>query len=166
MQSIKCLLGNFVESSQTQKRIGKLKEVIVDPDTGKVVAFLLETNLPKPWLSVLDILEFQENKVLIQSEGRLMLLDDLPRIKQIKKLKIKVLDAKVFTEKGQYLGKATDLIFDEHTGEILRYYIARPFILSPLKAYLILDRDSILHIEKRGIIVKEPEKKAPAEALT
>jgi len=165
MQSIKCLLGDPVESSQTQKKIGKLKEIVVDPDTGKLVAFLLETALPESWLSVLDILEFQENKVLIQSEGKLMPLDDLPRVRQIKKLNIKVLGAKVFTEKGQYLGKATDLIFDEHTGEILRYYIARPLILSPLKAYLILSRDAVLRIEKKGIIVKEPEKKAPAEAL-
>lgn len=165
MQSLRSLLGASVISAQTQKRLGAIKRGVVDPDTGKIIAFELKTVLKENWLALVDIQEYEGNEVLIASEGRLAVIDDMPRLKKLLDSFCKVLEAKVFTESGRFLGRVSDVVFDEHSGEILKYYIARPFLFSPLKAYLVLDRREVLRVEKKGLIVKDPDKKVPAQAL-
>jgi len=165
MQSLRSLLGRSVVSVQTQKKLGKIKCGVVDPDTGRLVAFELKTALRQNWLALVDIREYGEDEVLINSEGKLVVLDDLPRVKKLLQSPLKVVEAKVFTESGRFLGRVSDVVFDEHSGEIIKYYITQPFLLSPLRAYLILDRKEVLRVERKGLIVKDPEKKAPAQAL-
>jgi len=165
MQSIRRIIGLKVKTNQTQRAIGQVAESIIDPDTGKVIAFALKTWRRNKWLTLIDVLDFGARELIIGSENKLLPLDDLPRVKKIKESKLVVLNAQAITESGRYLGKVSDLVFDEHSGEILRYYIARPFILSPLKAFLILDRKEISRVERKGVIVKDPEEKVPAQAL-
>ncbi len=165
MQSLRSLLGRRVISAQTQKVLGVLQKGVADPDTGKVIAFSLKTGGDRNWLPLIDIQRFEAEEVIVASEGRLVVVDDLPRVKKLLESPLKLLDARVFTESGRFLGKVVDVVFDEHSGEILKYYVARPFLLSPLKAYLVVDRREVLRVEKRGVIVKDPEKKVPAQAL-
>jgi len=165
MQSLRSLLGRSVISIQTQKNLGKIKRGVVDPDTGRLVAFELKTALTRNWLALVDVREYGEDEILINSEGKLLILDDLPRVKKLLQSSLKVVQAKVFTESGRFLGRVSDVVFDEHSGEIIKYYIAQPFLLNPLRAYLILDRKQILRVERKGLIVKDPEKKAPVQAL-
>lgn len=165
MQSLHHMLGDWIYSSQTQKKLGKVKEAIIDPEMGKIVALHLETFLNSPYISLRDIIEYESDKVFISKEENLLSDKDLPRVKQIKEKRIRVLGARVYTESDQYLGKMSDLIFEEHSGDILRYYVARPFFASPLKAYLILEKGDIKKIEKRGVIVRDLEKRERAQAL-
>jgi len=83
MQSLRSLLGWSVVSVQTQKKLGKIKCGVVDPDTGRLVAFELKTALRQNWLALVDIREYGEDEVLINSEGKLVVLDDLPRVKKL-----------------------------------------------------------------------------------
>jgi uncharacterized protein YrrD len=166
MQSLKFTLNKKVLSSHTQKIIGEIKEGVIDPDTGRIIAFKLKTLLPKKFLSIVDIVEFNEDKILIHSEGGLFDEKDLPRIKQIKELKLKIWKAKAFSESGDCLGRVDDLIFDEHSGEIIKYYISQPFFLNPLKTHLIVTKNEILRVEKKGIIVRDPSKKVVVGALS
>lgn len=159
MQSLRQVLGDLVFSSQTNRKLGKIQNVIIDPEMGKIIAFDLDTVLIKNYLTLKDIIEFQTNKIIINKEEELCDEKDLPHIKQIKEKKIRVLGARVFTESGSRVGKMSDLIFEENSGEILRYYVSRPFFLSPLKAYLILEKSDIKKIEKRGVIVRDLEKR-------
>jgi len=165
MQSAKFTLDKKVVSVSTQKTIGRIREFIVDPDTGKIVAFKLKTNLFKKLLSVLDVLEYQSEKLLVHSEQRLLNEEDLPRIKQIKELRIRVWKAKAFSENGNLLGVVDDLIFDEHTGEIIKYYISQPLFLNPIRTHLVVGRGDILSIEKKGLIVRDLRRKKVSEAL-
>jgi uncharacterized protein YrrD len=165
MQSLRYLLGDGAYSSQTQKRSGIIKQAIIDPEMGKIIALFLDTFVAKPYLSLKDVLDYDPDKIIFSKEEDLLDEEDLPRIKQIKEKRIRVLNARVFTESDQYLGKISDLIFDEHSGDILRYYVSRPFFASPLKAYLILEKSDIKKIEKRGVIVRNLEKRERAHAL-
>jgi uncharacterized protein YrrD len=165
MQSLRHILGDPIYSSQTQKRLGQVKEAIVDPEMGKIVVLKLNTFFSKPYVSLRDIIDYEPNKIILSKEEELLKEDDLPRIKQIKEKRIRVFNARVFTESDRYLGKISDLIFDEHSGEILRYYVSRPFFASPLKAYLILEKSDIKKIEKHGVIVRNLEKRERVKAL-
>jgi len=165
MQSLREILNNDVLSSQTQKKIGQIKEAIIDPHFGKIIVFELNTFLKKPFLVLRNIVDLKETEVILSKEENLLDESDLPKILEIKKNKIKVLGARVYTKDNEYLGKVSDLIFDELNGEILRYYISRPFFKSPLKAYLILGKDDIIKIEKRGIIVRDLEELETAKAI-
>ncbi|MDD3773918.1 MAG: PRC-barrel domain-containing protein [Patescibacteria group bacterium] len=165
MQSLRYVLGDVVFSSQTNRRLGKIREVLIDPEIGKIIAFGLDTFLNKNYLAPRDIIEFGSDKVVMNKEEELCEEKDLPRIKQIREKRIRVLGASVFTESATKIGKMGDLIFDETSGEILRYYVSRPFFSSPLKAYLILEKGDIKKIEKRGVIVRDLEKREKTKAL-
>ena len=158
-------MGQKVLSKQTQKVLGVIEKGIIDPDTGKVIVFELKTSMTKRWLPILDVQGYDPEAILIQSEGSLLRLEELPRVKNILESGLKVWEAKVFTESGRYLGRVADIVFDEHSGEVVKYYVSRPFFLSPLKAYMILDKKQVLRVERKGLIVKEPEEKVPTEAL-
>jgi uncharacterized protein YrrD len=165
MQSLRHILGEAVYSSQSQKRLGTIKQAVIDPDMGKIVAFWLTTFLSKSYLSPRDIISFENNKVVMNKEEELCGEHDLPRVKQIKDKKIRVFNATVWTESGIRVGKMMDLIFDEVSGDILRYYVSRPFFASPLKAYLILEKGDIKKIDRRGVIIRDLEKRERVKVL-
>ncbi len=161
MQSFSVALRKPVVSRQTGQTLGKVEEGVVDPDTGKIIAF----RIGEDWIPFSEVQEFEEERILIRSEKSLLPLEELPRAKQIKEKGPKVWRAHVYTENGKFLGKVADLIFEEHSGEILRYYVEVPFLLNPLKSHLVIPKEEVLRIERKGLIVKEPEKKVPAQAL-
>lgn len=165
-------MGTPIISLYNSVRIGEILDFIVDPDIGKVVGVIGETTgifkKRNKIISVIDIRELSKQALIVDSEDVLVWQDEVVKIDNILKSKVKLFGNKVFTESGKYLGKVSDFLIDQ------LFYLAKLYVDPPLSnifsTQLIISRDLILKITKNEIIVSdsliEPEKETEiAEAI-
>lgn len=132
--------------------VGVLKQPIIDTKNGKVAGFLVGhgfLTISRGAVASDDIIGYDDARVMVQSEQSVRQVDDEPKIAKIIKQKILVHGAKVITADGKFLGRADDLLIDTDSDMVIRYYV------HSLVQDRIIAAESIIRIEKRGIIVDD-----------
>ena len=136
--------------------LGKVKDLVIDPTNGKLVAFKIygkgikkDQNL----VSVLEVKHLDREVLAIESKSKIESENELPRPYEILKSKIRILKNKVFTESGNLVGRVSDYALDSNTSQLSRIYVSGnglSFFFGRERVFSFLQ---IVEITKNKIIV-------------
>lgn len=102
---------------------GKVKELIIDPDAGKVVYLIIDDG---EWYLGAKLLEFDKilgiggDAVTTQTTENIKEIKDNDEVLELVKKGIKVIGARVYTQDGEYMGLVDEFYIDEEDGTIIK----------------------------------------------
>ena len=146
------------------------KEVI-DPETLKIVAFLLRGPLVGrecgEILDMRDVREFEPTAgMIVDSADDFSSRGDVIKIDKILKLNFNLVGLKVETKKGAKLGKISDYTLNADDFTVQQLIVQRPALKGFLDPELIIGREQIVEVTDFKIIVKEEKSKSKTTAKT
>ena len=154
------LQGTPVLSVQAGEPIGYLDAAIIDPDSLKIIAFLVH-GAPDRSTDILDVQSIREYSnlgVVIDDIDELVGHDDVIRIKNVLDLNFSLLNLKVETKKGSKLGHVIDFTVTPDDFIVQQLIVKRPVVKSFLDSELTIPRTEIVEITDYKVIVKDEEK--------
>lgn len=126
----KKLIGLPVAAFDTQSKIGEIRELIIDPENGHLMGFLVQAKSAS-WrifsagkiLSEVDIREWDPNGIVTAKEENLVEPEEIVRINDILNKKISIIGMGAKTESGKSLGNVENLLIDTDTSTVAKYYL-------------------------------------------
>ncbi len=120
------VIGRKVTAREGGQEIGKVKDLAVDPAGREVLGIVLSDSILSgtrvaPWKAVQVV---GPDSVILDSAGSVVKAKSIPEIQAALEKKLKVKGLKLMTNKGKELGKLTDAVFDEATGEVIGYELS------------------------------------------
>jgi len=115
-----------IAAVDTESKIGSIDNIIIDPENGALMGFLVSTGgilSSKKVLSAVDIRDWDPNGIVTASAENIVEIDDIVRIKEVVDNKIFLLGMPAKTEGGNGLGKVEDLLIDTDTQAVAKYYL-------------------------------------------
>lgn len=122
----KKLIGLPVAATDTQSKVGEIRQIIIDPSNGNLLGFLVSSGgifSPKRVLSVSDIRDWDPQAIITESIDNLVEPGEIIRIKEILAKKINLLGRGAKTESGKSLGVVEDLLIDTDGQCVEKYYL-------------------------------------------
>ena len=163
------LVGTPILSMQSASPIGTISEIIVDPNSLKIVAFRIAgpiVNRNSSILAVSSIREYSRYGMVVDSIDELVADDDVIKISQVLELNFSLTGLKVETKKGGKLGTVSDFTATSNDFIIQQLVVKRPMLKSFLDPELLIPRREIVEITDDKVIVKDDEKTIRDKATT
>ncbi|MGI6412750.1 MAG: PRC-barrel domain-containing protein [Syntrophomonadaceae bacterium] len=155
MKKTQEILGLPVFSIMDGKKIGQVKDLVINPEDGKV-DFILVSNgawyvgaRVLPYKSVMGI---GEHAVTTESEGQLSLINDTAAAKNLLQRNVMVKGNRVLTKQGNLVGVVSEFSIDEMTGKITRLEYKTAQDESKVE---IIEADQVLTFGSDVIVIKE-----------
>ena len=155
------LLGAPVLSVQAGGPIGRISNIIVNPDNLKIIAFRVDgppVDKQQNILDVRSVREYSNYGFVIDDIDELVSPDDVIKISEVLKLNFNLIDLKVETKKGSKLGKVQGFTVTSEDFIIQQIIVKRPMIKSLNDPELTISRNEIVEITDYKIIIKDEEK--------
>ena len=155
------LIGAPVLSVQAGGPVGRIANIIVDPNDLKIVAFRLDgpvINKQQNLLDVRSVREYSNYGFVIDDIDELVGPSDVIKISEILKLNFNLINLKVETKKGSKLGKVQDFTVTSEDFIVQQIIVKRPVIKSFNDPELTISRNEIVEITDYKVIVKDEEK--------
>lgn len=156
------LSGTFdkrpVMSLRTGAQVATLGRAIVNPNNLKIEGFYCEAGLKRQNLILLsqDIRDIIKQGVVINDEDVLSEPDDLIRLQEVLDIDLQLMNMPVYTTDKQKVGKINDYAVEAKTMYIQKLYVGRPLIKSFGTGQLSVDRNQIIEITDRKVIIQDP----------
>ncbi|PIZ73998.1 hypothetical protein COY07_01195 [Candidatus Peregrinibacteria bacterium CG_4_10_14_0_2_um_filter_43_11] len=146
-----------------------MKDMIVDPDTGKIEAFWVKPTrhfLSYAIIQTQDIVEWKKN-IYVKNEDVLVDPVDVIKISNILSQKREVIGNEVRTESGVSLGHVVDIDFDVQYYYLRNLYVQKRLLGLWSYQKRILNYETIIEIFPEYILVKDKKqvREKIAEAL-
>lgn len=145
----------------TGATLSRIKGLIIDPETGKILAFLL----PQDHIVVpLDVSHLSHG-LYIAGKDHILSMNDVVRVARVAQQHIKLINARVVTEKhAQDLGSLLDYEIDTTHMALSKLHVAKSLLFFHYQQRII-GWPSIVRITSTEIVVKEmPMVKVKAKA--
>jgi len=158
----KKLIGLPVAAMDTQSKVGQIRQILIDPENGRLLGFEVATGgilSPKKILAISDIRDWDPNGLVTESINNLIGPSEVLRIKNILDKKIFLLGMKAKTESGKSLGAVEDLLLDTETECVTKYYLK-----DLLGQARILSADKVIKIDRRQITFADDVAELPSGA--
>lgn len=152
------IFGVKVLSLHVAKPIAKVADALIDPSKLKIEAFSVRGGGIRYFSAIFtgDVREWGPMGLIVNSEDVIMEVDDnLPRLKGIVEDEFELVGARVRTESGKRLGKVVRFVFETEGFFVVKIYVDRISTLGLGRRPLIIERDSIVDVKKKHIIVKD-----------
>lgn len=129
--------------------VGKVKSLVVNPDKGTVDFLTIDH---EDWQVSIRAIPYKktvgigEYAVTVANENAIIDLNEIPIANQLVNKKIKIINTKVITRKGELLGEVVEYFLDEENGQIIGVKMAvqdKEVVLSS-KMVLTFGRDIII----------------------
>src|SRR5579883_3084023 len=133
--------------------VGRIFEIVIDPDNGKLVGFLLAP-LGRYVIAPTDILLWDQH-IFIHDEDDILETAEILKVHEILSKNIAILRKKVFTQSGKYIGKVYDIGINPKLFIMTKLAVAKNIAgLFPFDEKIIAHKN-IVEIKKDRIIVKD-----------
>jgi uncharacterized protein YrrD len=155
------LINLPIAAVDTESKIGVIANLVIDPENGTLMGFLVSTgNLigGKKVLSAVDIRDWDPNGIVTSSAENIVSIDEIVRIKQVVDQKIFLLGMSAKTENNKGLGKVEDLLIDTDTQSVVKYYLK-----DLLGKERVISSNNVLKIDKQ-VIFKDDTAEVPPSA--
>ncbi|MCA9388573.1 PRC-barrel domain-containing protein [Candidatus Berkelbacteria bacterium] len=142
-----------VASMQDEAQIGQVDQVLIHPETGELIGFLIKTGgwfSPKLALSSRDVTSYDYKGIVVRNQDSLVAIDEIQPFKSLLNRKDFWLDKEVITESGDKLGKVNNLIIDTDLEQLAKIHVGSTF-----GKELILDKAKIVEVTPRVVKVKD-----------
>ena len=155
------LIGTPILSMQASGSIGTISSLVVDPESLKIVAFIITGPLADKRANVLDVKSIREYSsfgMVIDSIDELVQKEDILKISDIIDLNFNLIDLKVESKKGSKLGHVSDFTVTSEDFTLQQIIVRRPLFKSLTDSELTIPRKEIVEVTDYKIIVKDEEK--------
>lgn len=149
---------NAVRSIEDRSIVGRVNNIIIDPENGKILAFTLESFMSAPKvLSPSDIVGYSPGMIVIQNREHILPIKEIVRAYLVWKQKIDLLDCICKTESGKILGEIEDYLIDLNDMRVVKYYVKGGNIFSPFSPNRIILAEKTIKIKRKSVIVQDEE---------
>lgn len=152
------VIGLPIYTVHSGSDIGAVKDVVYDPQTNRVEAFVLEEG---GWFSdtkvilMNDVHSIGEDAVLVQREELIKQANEIKqKVANIAKGDNYLTANKILTESGNDLGHVSDLIFDSTNGNVVEFEVSRGALQDVGTGKKSIHINDIITIGKDVIIVR------------
>jgi len=158
--------GKRVVLRQESMVVGEVKEIIINPENGVFLGFMVVVPNKKRIRFALpekEIMGIGREFILVKSMDSLGDPEEIVRIKRARETKISIIRNRVYTVNNVYLGRVYDYSIDLVTGKLSRLYV-QSLSLKLTRGHLI-DARRVVSIKKHRITVDDATiktKKKPA----
>jgi len=162
------LIGTPILSMQSAGPIGVITDLVVDPNTLKILAFRIKGPLVKT-ANILDaksVREYSKYGCVVDSIDELVEKGDIIKVSEIIDLNFDLNGLKVETKKKTKLGHVIDFTVTSEDFNVKQIIVKRPLVKSFLDSELIIPRSEITEVTDYKIIVKDEEKTIKEKAET
>jgi sporulation protein YlmC with PRC-barrel domain len=147
------LIGSPIFSENGQA-VGRIFELIMETETGKLVGFLLAPN-GKKVIMAQDV-SLWNRQLVISDLDDIFDTEEMVKIQEILKRKIPIIKNRVVSESGDYLGQVFDFALDTKFFTLTKIVVAKNFFGIFQYDEKIIAQKNIVEIKKTAIIVKNP----------
>ena len=156
------LINRPVMSLRTGGMVATTEELIINPNNLKIEGIYCIDHFSKERLVLLpqDIRDILREGFVINDHEVLTEESELIRLKPIIELAFVLAGKSVQTEKKQRLGKVVDFAVDDQTLYVQKLYVGHSILKSFSNSQLSIDRNQIVEITNRRIVIKEIQKPA------
>ena len=146
------IVGSPVVEDNVLRPIATVKDLILDPETGKLAAFVVDIrkNLV---ISPIDVLFFG-NRIQIHERHAVISGSDILRVEAIQKKNIRIFGNKVVTEDGFKLGKVVDFSMDMRDYVLKKLFVSKEILGMVRYDSRIIPAKNIVEILPNKIVVK------------
>ncbi|MCE5284728.1 MAG: PRC-barrel domain-containing protein [Pelosinus sp.] len=158
------ILGLSIISINEGEELGTVKDFVIDPAGGSIVAMVVEDGKKYyaakllPFSAVVGLGEYA---VTVESSSNIVAVTAVPEYEKLLQVDIKVVGTKVLTKTGQIQGKVTEIIVDE-TGKIITCEIEEmsgQISNIPAEQVITFGKD-VLIVTGNDIAAVQPQKKS------
>ncbi len=120
------VIGRQVTSRDGGRQVGRIKDLVVDPAGREVIGLVLSDSmfLPSKVAAWKAVQAFGEDNVVLDTMRSVVKAGSDRAIKAALAKKTHIKGLRLVTTKGKDLGKISDVVFDETTGEIYGYELS------------------------------------------
>lgn len=131
---------------------------IINPNNLKIEGFYCQDRFSKGVLILLsqDIRDTIPQGLVVNDHDVLAAPDELIRLKDVLEINFQLMDKPVVTVNKKRLGKVNDFAADSESLYIQKLYIGRPLLKSLSSGQLSVDRNQIVEITNRKIVINDP----------
>lgn len=164
----KSLLNQPVLGLQTGGQLGDTTGVLINPNNLKIEGIHCHDRFSKKPLVILsqDIRDIIPQGIVVDTHEALTDPEELVRLTELLELDFQLLGKTVVTVNRQRLGKVVDFAADSVSLYIQKLYVGQSVFKSLNNGQLSVDRNSVIEITDRKIIIEEIQKPVKAEVAT
>ena len=154
----KMILQRPVMSLRSSSQVATATDAIINPHNLQIEGFYCIDSLDRKKQLILlpkDIRDVISAGLIINDHGDLSEQEDLVRLKKIIDLHFDLIGKRVKTQSKKRLGKVVDFAVDPETMKIQKVYASQSLIKNFMGGTLSIDRNQIIEITNRDIIVKD-----------
>ena len=156
------LLGAPVLSLEVGGAISRISDIVVDPNTLKIIAFHLSGGAaPRTganYLTASSVREYSPYGIVIDSTSELVAPEDVVKISDILQLNFNLIGLKVESKHHHKIGKVIDYTVTSDNFTVQQIIVKRPALKSFTDSELTIHRREIVEITDYKIIVKDEAK--------
>lgn len=158
----KNLLSMHIISLEEGQQIGKVRGIVVDPDSFTIAALVTDK---QGWFGDYKVVPFDkvmsigDHAVTIDQKRSIEKPSNLPEISHLMKNKQPLLGAKVFSESGTLLGIVDELLYEKETGAIDSLEISGRFLESVFRGRISIPAAAVITFGRDAIIVETDYRK-------
>lgn len=167
LQLSNSLINQPILSLRTGTEIATLLQPIINPHNLKIEGFYCQDSIDRKKELILlpqDIRDALPQGFVINDHDVLMEAKDLVRLQSVINLQFGLIGKAVITTSKQRLGKVEDYAVDIPSMFIQRLYVSQSILKSFSGGNLGVDRNQIVEITDKNIIINDLEAKVPATA--
>lgn len=151
------LIGLPVFDEYSPVPITLVRDVLVDPENGKLIAFVVKNQRIIVPLDVARV----GNGLYIKDREHIVAMDDVLRVTLVAKQKIKIIGARVITQHQKtYLGRVVDFEIDTRSLALSALHVAKTYLFFRFQEKII-PFHAIVRINQETIIVKDARAAVP-----
>lgn len=145
------LIGLPIVSREDKHTVGRVWEIFLDPDTGKMLGvFTTHRQIIVP----MDLGRVQKGRWEVHSCDAPIEEEELVRLNKIPKSKRRLIHKPVVTHSGHYLGRVEDFEIDLNALTLTRLHVTRKALFWVMEERMI-ERKQVLRITEKAVIVKD-----------
>lgn len=143
------LYGQPIITDENKEQVGRVSGIIIDPENGRVLAFMSNTLFQKPRVvAEQDVLDITRAGIIINDARAMISPSEIIKVEKVIKKKIQILGSSTITESKKKLGIVEDFVIETDTATIIKFYI-KGGVFAPS---LILSSDNVIKIIPGKII--------------
>lgn len=153
------LLNRPVMSLRTGGEVAKIEAAIINPNNLKIEGFYCSDHFSKQRLVLLaqDIRDNIKQGIVINDHEVLSEPEELVRLQSVLELNFELIGKSVETSSKKKIGKVADFAVDSQSLFIQKLYVGPTLIKSLTAGQLSVDRNQIVEITNRRIVIKDLE---------
>ncbi len=147
-----------VMSLRTGGLIATTTAAIINPNNLKIEGFYCQDRFSKSILILLvqDIREASSRGYIVNDHEVLAQPDELIRLKEVLDQSFELIDKPVYSLNKKKLGKVNDFAIENSSMYIQKIYVGQSLLKSFSGGQLSIDRDQIIEVTNRKIVVQDP----------